>query len=166
MCADQSRNEVSQTLYNKHKQRVCVISNLAWAMVYDGIKSYDCDCMNLILRMEYMGFWPFCMLWPIIVNTLRPEQNGHHLAHDDVIKWLHFHCHCPFVQWIHRSPVNSLHKGQWRGAVMFSLTCASINGWVNNHEAGDLRRHCAHYDVTVMRHCIFLFPSVSVTLRV
>ena len=25
-----------------------------------------------------------------------------------------------------------------------------INGWVNNREAGDLRRHCAHYDVTVM----------------
>ena len=25
-----------------------------------------------------------------------------------------------------------------------------INGWVNNREAGDLRRYCAHYDVTVM----------------
>ena len=25
-----------------------------------------------------------------------------------------------------------------------------INGWVNNREAGDLRRHRAHYDVTVM----------------
>ena len=25
-----------------------------------------------------------------------------------------------------------------------------INGWVNNREAGDLRRHIAHYDVTVM----------------
>ena len=30
------------------------------------------------------------------------------------------------------------------------LICAWINGWVNNHEAGDLRRHRAHYDVTVM----------------
>ena len=47
-------------------------------------------------------------------------------------------------------PVNSLHKGQWRGALMFSLICAWINGWVNNREAGDLRRHCGHYDVTVM----------------
>ena len=25
-----------------------------------------------------------------------------------------------------------------------------INGWVNNGEAGDLRRHRAHYDVIVM----------------
>ena len=42
------------------------------------------------------------------------------------------------------------HKGQWRGALMFSLICTRINGWVNNGEAGDLRRHRAHYDVTVM----------------
>ena len=58
----------------------------------------------------------------------------------------------PFMQGIHRSPVNSPHKGQWRGALMFSLICAWIKGWVNNREAGDLRRHRAHYDVTVVSH--------------
>ena len=47
-------------------------------------------------------------------------------------------------------PVNSRHKGQWRGALMFSLICARINDRVNNREAGDLRRLCAHYDVIVM----------------
>ena len=47
-------------------------------------------------------------------------------------------------------PVNSPHKGPWRGALMFSLTCAWINDWVNNREAGDLRRHRGHYDVNVM----------------
>ena len=52
--------------------------------------------------------------------------------------------------WAGNSPVNSPHKGQWRGALIFSLICAWINGWVNNREAGDLRRHRAHYDVTVM----------------
>ena len=31
-----------------------------------------------------------------------------------------------------------------------SLIYASINGWVNNREAGDLRRHRAQYDVIVM----------------
>ena len=71
-------------------------------------------------------------------------------AHDDVIKWKHFSRYWPFVRRIHRSPVNSPHKGQWRGALMFSLICAWINGWVNNGEAGDLRRHRAHYDVIVM----------------
>ena len=42
-------------------------------------------------------------------------------------------------------------KGQWRGALMFSLICIWISGWVNNGEAGDLRRYRAHYDVTVMK---------------
>ena len=70
--------------------------------------------------------------------------------HDDVIKWKHFPRCWPFVRGIHRSPVNSSHKGQWRGALMFSLICVWINSWVNNREAGDLRRHRTHYDVIVM----------------
>ena len=71
-------------------------------------------------------------------------------SHDDVIKWKHFPCYWPFVRGIHRWPVNSPHKGQCRGALMFSLICAWIKGEVNNREAGDLRRHRAHCDVTVM----------------
>ena len=43
-------------------------------------------------------------------------------------------------------------KGQWRGALMFSLICARINSWVNNGEAGDLRRHRDHYDVIVSNY--------------
>ena len=77
-------------------------------------------------------------------------------GHDDVIKWKHFPCYWPFVRGIHRSLVNSSHKGQWRGASMFSLICAWINGWVNNRVTNDLRRHRAHYDVIVM-----VLPIVS-----
>ena len=79
-------------------------------------------------------------------------------------RWLNLHwgkgswCHqmetfsryWPFVQGIHRSSVNSPNKGQWRGALVFSLICTWINGWVNNRETDDLRRHRAHYDVIVM----------------
>ena len=50
-------------------------------------------------------------------------------VHDDVIKWKHFQRYWPFVRGIHRSPVNSPHKGQWREAFMFSLIRAWINGW-------------------------------------
>ena len=76
-----------------------------------------------------------------------------HFVHDDVIKWKHFPRNWPFLRGIHRSPVNSPHKGQWRGALMFSLISVWINDWVNNREAGDLRRYRAHYDVNVMiRH--------------
>ena len=70
--------------------------------------------------------------------------------HDDVIEWKHFPRYWPFVRGIHRSPVNSPHEGQWCGALMFSLICVWINSWVNNREAGDLRRYHAHYDITVM----------------
>ena len=99
-----------------------------------------------------------------------------HWSDDDVIKWKHCPRYWPFVWGIHRSPVNSPHKGQWHGALMFSLICAWINRWVNNREADDLRRHRAHYDVTVMKttqrlsmrwarcfcsHHIDLFPSTS-----
>ena len=69
---------------------------------------------------------------------------------DDLIKWKHFPRYWAFVRGIHRSPVNSPHKGQWRGALMFSLICIWINGWVNTHEAGDLRHHRTHYDVIAM----------------
>ena len=70
--------------------------------------------------------------------------------HDDVIIWKHFPHYWPFVRGIHRSPVNSPHKGQWRRALMFSLICAWTNGWVNNWDAGDLRPDHTHYDITVM----------------
>ena len=50
------------------------------------------------------------------------------------------------------------HKGQWSGALMISLICVWINGWVNNREAGDLRRYLAHYDVIVMTSAHFLSP--------
>ena len=47
-------------------------------------------------------------------------------------------------------PVNSPHKGQWRGALIFSLICAWINDWVNNRETDEFRRHRGHYDVNAM----------------
>ena len=46
------------------------------------------------------------------------------------------------------SPVR---KGQWRGALVFSFIYVWINGWVNNREAGDLRRYRAHYDVILAK---------------
>ena len=80
-------------------------------------------------------------------------------VHDGVIRWKHY---WPLVQGIHRSPVNSPHKGQWRGALMFSLICVWINDWVNSREAGDLRRYRTHYDVTVMIRDLDLVITVSV----
>ena len=50
------------------------------------------------------------------------------------------------------SPVTGEFPAQWSVTRSFdvSLICAWINGWVNYGEAGDLRYHRTHYDVTVM----------------
>ena len=58
---------------------------------------------------------------------------GKNICHEDVIKWKYFPRYWPFVRGIHRS-----------------LICIWINAWVNNREAGDLRRHRSQYDVIIM----------------
>ena len=103
--------------------------------------------------------WMIYRIDPVIAMQLRSSwtrfvvqksEADHRVAHDGVIKWKLFQRNWPFVRRIHRPPVNFPHKGQWRGALMFSLICAWINGWVNTREAGDLKRHLAHNDVSVM----------------
>ena len=84
------------------------------------------------------------------VNCPCPNLSWYTSVHDDVIKWKHFPCYWPFVRGIHWSPFNSPHRGQRCGALMLTLICARINHWVNNCEAGDLRRHRAHYDVIAL----------------
>ena len=61
------------------------------------------------------------------------------------------------------TPVNSTHKGQWRGALKLSLICVWTNAWVNNRDAGDLRRYRAHYDVIVMKwHFLHTMPMEDI----
>ena len=68
-------------------------------------------------------------------------------VHDGVVKWKHFPRYWPVGRRIHRSPVNSPQKGQWRGALAFSMICAWTNGWVNNQGAM-FETPSRHYDVT------------------
>ena len=69
--------------------------------------------------------------------------------HDDVIKWKHFPRYWPFVRGIHRSPVNSPHKGQWRGALMLFFYLRPNKrlskqwwGWWFETASSPLWRHC------------------------
>ena len=71
--------------------------------------------------------------------------------HDDVIKWKQSPRYWPFVRGIH----------QWRWALVFSLICIWINGWVNNGETGGFRRYRAHYDVTVVLKWHTIFDLIS-----
>ena len=62
-------------------------------------------------------------------------------------------------RWIPRT------KAMWRGALMSSLICAWINGWVNNREAGYSRRHRAHYDVIVIEEpCVIKMSVILISL--
>ena len=86
---------------------------------------------------------------------LSQYRNRMKYENEQISWWRHqmktFPRYWPFVvRGIHRSPVHSPHKGQWRGPLMFSLICAWTNSWASNGNAGDLRRHRAHYDVPVM----------------
>ena len=100
-----------------------------------------------------MGIITLEKIMPACDTTRNSENNEDAIkrcSYDGVIQWKYFPGYRPFVRGIYRSSVNSTHKGESPGALMFSLICTSIIGWVNNRKAGDLSRHRAHYDVTVM----------------
>ena len=113
-----------------------------------GINSYNHDSSHDQIRCFWLA--EVRNFTNIMIELAPNHKRLAIIWHDDVIKWKHFPRYWPFVRGIHRSPVNSPHKGQWRGALMFSLICVWINGWVNNREAGDLGRYRPHYDVIVM----------------
>ena len=117
-------------------------SKSLWLLMLLGLHMYWCSTRN-VTKFECYICISLC-----VEDTLFFTST--HKLHDDVIKWKHFPRYWPFVRGSHRSTVNSPHKGQWRGALMFSLICVWINGWVNNRDSGDLRRHRAHHDVIVM----------------
>ena len=48
-------------------------------------------------------------------------------------------------------------------SLIFFFICAWTNGWSNNRDAGDLRRHRYHYDATVM--CSKFTPGCRTTIR-
>ena len=83
------------------------------------------------------------------LSLSRLESHDSRLTDDDVIKWKYF------PRWLregnHQLPMDSPHKGQWPGALMLCLICASTGGSANIRDAGYLRRHRAHYDVTIMK---------------
>ena len=86
--------------------------------------------------------------WTDILSWLIFMFSGEKVSHDDVIKWKYFPRYWPFVREIHRSPVNSPHKGQWRGALIFYLIrlnnrlSKQSRGWWFETASRSLCRHC------------------------
>ena len=120
------------------------------------ISAYPCKiCVHNRMIVRF-GKWDTQILvkvkeiWLQLISHLKNCFQTTQTFHDDVIEWKYFPRNWPFMRGIYRSPMNSRHEGQWRIALMFSLICAWINGWVNYREASDLRRNGAHYDVIFM----------------
>ena len=120
---------------------------------------------DVLRRRVNESFWvihgsPTNYMWQYYITALGLLLTK---MHDDVIKWKYFPCYWPFVRGIHRSQVNSPHKGQWRGALIFSWSM-SIQwwGWWFETPSRLLWPHC-----NVLRHYrgyfnrIFLIKSFS-----
>ena len=121
----------------------------------------------LLLQMRRVHVASLLFLWCVLAANV-PTTEGE-WTHDDVMACKHMMTssngnifrvtgplcrEVPDHRWIPRTqrPVTR--------SFGVSLICAWIHGWVNNPEAGDLRRHRAHYDVTVMD------PHIAGPLRV
>ena len=142
----------------------CWIVSIQWSLKL--IRPFDTTRGNFTLRTIFcitcvitFNLFPFSTtLWylskwpPTFLTYGGASYFSIQDLHDDVIRWKRFPRYWPFVRGIHRSPVNSPHKGQWCEALMFSLTCPWTNGWVNNRYASDVRHHRAHHDITVIEH--------------
>ena len=146
-------NSLTQSISSNVQKTLRISPAVVWWRVADDI---DCTCLlewkswNILRYICLSWCYRFWKWWTQrYINII--DIHVHVITyHGDVIKWKHFPRNWPFLRGIHRSPVNSPHKGQWRGALMFTLICARINGWVNTPEAGDLRRYRPNYDVIVM----------------
>ena len=117
------------------------------------IDQWRIDKNGLWTKWYYMSSWPFVIIGSadcLLLDSTKPLPGTYmHVimtsSNGNIFRFTGHLCG-EFTGHL----VNSSHKGQWRGALMFSLIFARINRWVNIREAGDVRRHRAHYDVIVI----------------
>ena len=115
-----------------------------------GLESVDCPQHSRPVTQK-MFLWNYVFLWRLL------SYNWNRCS---VIRWYNmmtssngniFHV-TGHLCGEFTGPGDFPHKGQWRGALMFSLIYAWINDWVNNRKAGDLRCHLGHCYVDVMNY--------------
>ena len=135
LCSNYNLNDSSTS-------QICICHNSSAVVIWAKLRS-DCIVICHISNMGLWTHWPFVKWFPDVFIENDVISWGDVEIHDDVIKLEHLSRYWSFVRGIHRSPVNFPHKGQWRGALKFSLVCAWINCWVNA-----LRRHRVHHNVT------------------
>ena len=173
-------NQITKTYPITNMHCECILQDGVHIIHIVLIRQNDHDIFKCIFFNENLWIsiemsMNYCPNGPIVIKsvfvpamTWRQKAKRHDpnkrwsssVKNDDVIKWRHFPPYWQFVRGIQRSPVNSPHKGQRGRALMFSLICVWINGWVNNREAGDLKRHRGYYDVIATEY-VGRPPSMS-----
>ena len=144
--------------YSLIRERMAITRRCIW-WIYHFIENLEltkyghtCIIRHLTVIL-FIGVLQACAIGHgalLIFIDIHLYQRQMRSTHDDVIKWKYFFRVTGRVwgeftghRWIPRTNASD---------AMFSLILAWINSWVNNREAGDLRRHRAHYDVTVMMY--------------
>ena len=123
--------------HNPTNEKSTLVQATAWCR--QATRPYLGQCWSRSMLL-YRGTRCHCVLiWDVICMFTMTSSNGNIFRFTD-----HLCGEFTGHRWI------SYTKGQWRGALMFSLIYTWINSLVNSREAGDLRRQRAHYDVTVM----------------
>ena len=128
---------------------------------------FECVILKHVVVITCLSSRNVIQIRQMTQDTTDDESTLVQAEYDDVIKFEHFPHHWPFVPGIHRSPVNSPHKGQRGGAFMFSLICAWINGWLKQSSGWwfetpscSLWRHCSGCHL-VTNHYLRLCPRRS-----
>ena len=153
-CSFYSRDENRYILFQVDYD--CQIQQTTWVMPDIDLKLIHVigAALNLTQSQSY-DFKTFVHTWVFLIWSRLVIR-----IHDNVIKWKHL----PRYLCEGNSPVTGGFPSQrpvtrsfdvflilfyWWHRFSF-LICAWTNGWANNQDDGDLRRHCAYYDITVM----------------
>ena len=102
--------------------------------------------MFLVVNVSRMFFSTIHNIDAFLEVSIAGDLRGMYM-HNGVIKWKIFRVTGPLWG---KPPVTDGFPSQRPATLMFYLICAWTNGLANNWDAGDLRHHRAHYDVTVM----------------
>ena len=122
-----------------------------WLCWRRGIRS-PVTCLNIEMSSyQYRGSWNRALVWLKSTGTKDSETRKiiNRVQHDDVIQWKHFPRYWPFVRGMHRSPMDSRHKAQWRGALVFSFDLR-LNKRLSKQSK---RRWCETPSCSLWRHC-------------
>ena len=127
-----------------------------WKLMYFGLNFTECHFQRL---NSWSAGFDHPIHWPIYASPCFIDLQLNLTAWHGGIswwrhQWKHFTSYWPFVRGTTGHRWIPLTKGQWRGALMFSLICAWTSNWANNQNDGDLKRHFVHYGVTVMYYQI------------